>query len=129
MYILTSDEEAISKEIVDCAYQVHKYVGPGFLEKVYETCFCEELFAKKLNFIRQHEVPIVYKSKKLHETLRLDILVENKIVCELKALEQVNPLWEAQVLSHLKMTGLHVGFLINFNTVYIKTGIRRFCLK
>ncbi|WP_336515432.1 GxxExxY protein [Pollutibacter soli] len=129
MYILTPDEEAISKQVVDSACQVHKYVGPGFLEQVYETCFCEELFAEGLNFIRQYQVPIVYKGKKLFETLRLDILVENKIACELKALKQVNPLWEAQVLSHLKMTGLHVGFLINFNSVYIKSGIRRFCMK
>ena len=129
MYILTADEEFLSKEIVDCAYQVHKHVGPGFLEKVYESCFCDELFTKGLNFTRQTELPIFYKGKKLFETLRADVLVENKVICELKALELVNPLWEAQVLSHLKISGIHVGFLINFNTRYIRSGIRRYCMK
>jgi GxxExxY protein len=128
MYILTSEEESISREIVHCAYQVHNFLGPGFLEKVYESCFCKELKMKGINFSRQTEVPIVYKGEELYETLRLDILVENKIICELKALELVNPLWEAQVLSHLKITGLHVGFLINFNTKYFKNGIRRYCM-
>lgn len=129
MYILTAEESLISKEIVDSAFQVHKFLGPGFLEKVYENCFCDELFAKGLNYSRQVEVPIVYKGKRLAECLRVDVLVEDKIICELKAMDQVNPIWEAQILSHLKMSGLHVGFLINFNTRYIKSGLRRFSMK
>lgn len=129
MYILTDQESLISREIVDSAFQVHKFLGPGFLEKVYENCFCDELFTRGLNYSRQIEVPIVYKGKRLSECFRLDVLVENKIICELKALDQVNPIREAQVLSHLKMSGLHIGFLINFNTRYIKSGIRRFSMK
>ncbi len=120
--------ESIAKLIVDSAYKVHKSLGPGLLEKVYEICFCHELAKKGLDFKRQVEIPIVYDNMVFKEGLRLDVLVEDKIICELKALENVNPVWEAQILSHLKLTGNRLGFLINFNVPRIKDGIRRFVI-
>lgn len=129
MYRLNEQEEFLCKEIVDCAFRVHKKLGPGLLEKIYETCFCYELNKKQIPFQRQVYLPVVYDGMELEDGLRLDVLVGNSVICELKAIEQVNPLWEAQVISQLKLTGSHVGFLINFNVATIKNGIRRFCMK
>jgi GxxExxY protein len=118
--------EVMANLIVDSAYSVHYALGPGLLEKVYETCFCHELKKRELRFTRQMDIPIVYDGLRFDEGLRLDVMVENSIICELKALENVNPVWEAQILSHLKLTGKRLGFLINFNVSKIKNGIRRF---
>ena len=119
-------EEAIATSIVSAAYTVHKYLGPGLLEKVYEACFCHELKKRGLRYNRQLEIPIVYDDLIFDEALRLDVLVEDLVICELKAVDLVNPVWEAQVLSHLRLTGKRLGFLINFNVPLIKSGIRRF---
>lgn len=118
----------IGKKIVDSAYTVHKNLGPGLLEKVYEICFCHELEKRGLKYQRQLSIPIVYDGIEFSEGLRLDVLVEDKVICELKALENVNPVWEAQILSHLKITGNRLGYLINFNVPLMKNGIRRFVL-
>ena len=118
--------EVIAKKIVNCAYKVHKAIGPGLLEKVYEVCFCHELSKAGLRFQRQMDIPIVYDGLEFEEGLRLDVLVEDKVVCELKALETVNPVWSAQILSHFKLTNKRLGFLINFNVVNIGNGISRF---
>ena len=99
---LTKKEEDVARKIVYAAYCVHKELGPGLLEKVYEVCFCHELTKKNLSYRRQVEVPIVYDGITLDEGLRLDVLVENLIICELKAVDNMNPVWEAKVLSHLK---------------------------
>jgi GxxExxY protein len=120
--------ELIGKKIVDSAYTVHRNLGPGLLEKVYEICFCHELAKRGLIYNRQVDIPIVYDSLIFKEGLRLDVLVENEVICELKALEIVNPVWEAQVLSHLKLTNKRLGFLINFNVENIGKGIKRFVL-
>ncbi len=125
---LSKKEEDIATKIVDAVYCVHKELGPGLLEKVYEVCFCHELTKRKLAYQRQVEVPIVYDGKVFEEGLRLDVLVENLIICELKAVDNLNPVWEAQILSHLKLTGKRLGFLINFNNKYIKDGIKRMIL-
>ncbi len=125
---LTKKEEDIARNIVDAAYCVHKELGPGLLEKVYEVCFCHFLTKKNLSYRRQVEVPIVYDGIKLEEGLRLDVLVDDLIICELKAVDEMNPVWEAQVLSHLKLTGKRLGFLINFNMKYVKDGIKRVIL-
>ena len=106
--------EKIGKLIVDSANTVHLNLGPGLLEKVYEVCFCHELVKRRLNYKRQVDIPIVYDNLKFDEGLRLDVIVEDCIICELKALENVNPVWEAQILSHLKLTKIRLGFLINF---------------
>ena len=122
-----SDElDIIGKKIVDAAYTVHKNLGPGLLEKVYEICFCYELEKRNLNYRRQVDIPIVYEHLKFEEGLRLDVLVEEQVICELKALDQVNPVWEAQILSHLQITNKRLGYLINFNVTNIGQGIRRF---
>lgn len=125
---ISQREEIIAKDIVDAAYQVHKALGPGLLEKVYEACFCHELSKKGLKCQRQIEVPIVYDGITFREGLRLDVLVENLIICELKAVDNVNVVWEAQVLSYLRLSKKRLGFLINFNVKYIKDGIKRIIL-
>jgi GxxExxY protein len=119
-------EEAVAKQIVNAAYLVHKQLGPGLLEKVYEACFCHELRKAGLEFQRQLDVPIVYDGLVFEEGLRLDVLVDDLVICELKAVDQVNPVWEAQVLSHSRLTAKRLGFLVNFNVPLIKSGIRRF---
>jgi GxxExxY protein len=108
---------------------VHKELGPGLLEQIYEVCFCHELGKRNIYFERQVTLPIKYDGLVFDEGLRLDMLAEEKIICELKAVDIVNPIWQAQILSHLKLTGLHVGFVINFNTALIKDGIRRYCVQ
>ncbi len=128
MYSLTEVEEFLSKEIVDCAFKVHSQLGPGLLEKIYEACFCYELSKKEIPYKRQLKLPIKYDGLEFDEGLQLDVLIDNKIICEFKTVENMNPLWQAQIISHLKLTDLHVGFLINFNVPTIKTGIRRFCV-
>jgi len=118
--------EKIGKLVVDSAYTVHYNLGPGLLEKVYEVCFCHELLKRGLKYQRQVTIPIVYDNLKFNEGLRIDVIVEDAIICELKALDNVNPVWQAQILSHLKLTNKRLGYLINFNVPRIKNGIRRF---
>ena len=118
--------DLIGKKIVDAAYTVHKRLGPGLLEKVYEVCFCHEIAQRGLSYRRQVNIPIVYDDITFEEGLRLDVIVEESVICELKALETVNPVWDAQILSHLKLTGKRLGYLINFNVANIGKGIRRF---
>jgi len=122
---LTEHEEKIGKAVMNSSLKVHKELGPGLLEKVYELCLTHEL--KKEGFIvdRQVEIPIQYDGITFNEGLRLDILIDQKVVVEVKAVDQVNPVWQAQVLSHLKLTGLRLGYLINFNVPLIKQGIKR----
>ncbi|HEY2726904.1 MAG TPA: GxxExxY protein [Parafilimonas sp.] len=124
--MLSKHEEYLAKEIVDCAFKVHKQLGPGLLEKVYEIYFCHELSKKDIHYKRQIDITIFYDNLVFNEGLRLDVLVEDLIICELKAIELVNPLWQAQVISHLKLTNKRLGFLINFNVSFIKDGIKRF---
>jgi GxxExxY protein len=125
---LSKREESIAEKVVDAAYTVHKILGPGLLEKVYETCLCHELSKRGLNYQRQVDIPIVYDGMTFDEGLRLDVLVEELVICELKAVDQMNSVWEAQVISHLKLTGKRLGFLINFNVPLITNGIKRIIL-
>lgn len=125
---MSEKEECIARKIVDAAYAVHKTLGPGLLEKVYEVCFCHELTKRNLKNQRQVNIPIVYDLIVFNEGLRLDVLVEELVICELKAVDKVDPVWEAQLLSHLKLTGKRLGFLINFNVSLIKNGIKRMIL-
>jgi len=119
---LSENEERIAKKIVDSAYAVHTILGPGLLEKVYEVCFCHELSKRGLEYQRQVDIPIIYDGIVFDEGLRLDFLVEDLIVCELKAVDEMNLVWEAQLLSQLTLTGKRLGFLINFNVPLIKKG-------
>jgi GxxExxY protein len=121
-------EEIVATEIVDAAYSVHKALGPGLLEKIYEVCFCHELTKRSLSYQKQVVVPVEYDGITFDEGLRLDVLVEDTIICEIKAVDKMNPVWEAQLLSYLKLTGKRIGFLINFNVPIIKNGIKRIIL-
>lgn len=125
---VSEKEEIIATKIVDAAYSVHKTLGPGVLERIYEVCFCHELSKKGLSYKRQVDIPIEYNGIKFDEGLRLDVIVEELVICELKAVDKTNPVWEAQLLSYLKLTGKRVGFLINFNVPLIKNGIKRIIL-
>lgn len=123
---LSPREEAIGKAIVNAAFNIHKSLGPGLLEKVYEVCMAHELRKAGYEVQRQIDIPIVYDGILFEEGLRLDILVDKSVIVELKAVETVNPVWTAQIISHLKLTSLRLGFLINFNVPLIKDGIKRF---
>ena len=125
---LTPEEERIATIIVDAAYTVHKALGPGLLESVYEACFCHELSKRGVSFKRQVHLPIVYDGETLEEAFRVDVFVGDLVICELKAADETNPVWVAQTLSYLKFTGKRLGFLINFNVPRIKDGIRRLIL-
>ncbi len=118
----------LAKLIVDAAFKVHKNLGPGLIEKVYEACFCHELSKLGTPYQRQVVVPIVYDGTLLDEDLRLDVLVDNLIICEFKAVEELHPIWEAQLITYLKLTNKRLGFLINFNVTLIKNGIKRIIL-
>ncbi len=120
--------EGIAKRVVHCGFRVHSILGPGLLESVYEVCFCHELKRAGLSFRRQLEVPVVYDGMRLEAALKIDVLVEDIIVCELKAVEFVLPVHRAQLLSYLRLTGRPLGFLINFHVPLFKQGIQRFIL-
>ncbi len=124
----TDEEERVATAIVDAAFAVHKELGPGLLEQVYEVCFCHELAKRRLSYDRQVVVPIVYDNITFDEGFRLDVLVEDLIICELKAVETVHPVFTAQLLTYLKLTEKRLGFLINFNVSLIKDGIDRVIL-
>jgi GxxExxY protein len=125
---LSEREEQIAAAIVDAAYVLHNALGPGILENIYEVCFCYELGKRGLSYRRQVPVSIVYDGKKFDEVLRLDVLVEELVICELKAVESIIPLHQAQLLTQLKLAEKRLGFLINFNVPVIKDGIKRIIL-
>jgi len=125
---LSEKEEYLAKQIVDIAFNIHKELGPGLLESVYAKCFYYELFNRNINYENQKQVPIIYQSLVIDEGLRLDLLIEDVIIIELKAQENYHPVWEAQLLSYLKLTSKRLGFLINFHVPLIKDGIKRLIL-
>ncbi len=125
---IPEEVEDVGTEIVDSAYRVHKSLGPGLLEKIYERCLQYELQKRELKVERQVPIPIKYDNLTFDEGLVIDMIVENKIVIELKAVDKINPVWKAQLLSHLRLTKLRLGFLINFNTINIGKGINRLAL-
>ena len=111
--------------MIGAAIDVHRALGPGLLESAYETCLAYELAQRVLNVERQKPLPIVYKGISLDTGYRLDLLVERKILLELKAVDSLTPLHKAQLLSYLKLSGLRLGLLINFNIKMLKRGIQR----
>ena len=125
---VSTKEDQIGKAIVDSAYTIHRALGPGLLEHVYEMCFCHELSKRGLSFQQQLPVPIVYDGIRFQEALRLDVLVEDLVICELKAVDAMKPIYQAQLLTYLKLTGKRLGYLINFNVPLIKEGIKRLVL-
>jgi GxxExxY protein len=117
-----------SKEIIGSAIAVHKLLGPGLLESAYEECLSYELINKGLKVDRQKPVPIVYKEFKLDYVYRLDMLVENKVIIELKSSEGFIPIYEAQILTYMNFSRIHIGLLINFNVKVLKDGLKRHIL-
>jgi GxxExxY protein len=115
----------IGKEIVDSTFTVNKELGAGLLERVYEVCLAHEVEKRGFKVERQVAVPINYDGKSFNEGFRLDLLIEDEIICELKAVDKMNLVWKAQVLSHLKLTNNRLGYLINFNVINIGRGIKR----
>jgi len=119
------DINKLSSKIIGAAIEVHKTLGPGLLESAYEECLCHELNRNKLSFERQKALPVVYKGKRLDCGYKLDIVVENTIVLELKSCEQIEPIHKAQLLTYLKLSGLKVGLLLNFRVSVMRDGIVR----
>jgi len=117
---------AIARQIVDASVSVHKEMGPGLLESVYEYCLLKELENRSVKAINQVSVPLFYKGELLTKDFRIDILVENEIILELKTVEIILPVHEAQIISYLKLADKKLGFLLNFNVEIMKNGIRRF---
>ena len=115
----------LGTKIIDAAMQVHRELGPGLLESVYEVCLIEELKNKGLKVQSQVKLPLVYKGKELNKDFIIDLLVEDKIVIELKAVEDLLPVHEVQLVTYLKLSGMKLGYLINFNVSLLKFGIRR----
>jgi GxxExxY protein len=126
IFVPISDRENwISREIVSITYKIHKKLGPGLLESVYEKCFCNELELRKINYQRQKPVPLVFNNILIDDGLRIDILIDDLVIIELKAQDIHHPVWEAQLLSYLKLTEKRLGFLINFHVPLMKNGIKR----
>jgi GxxExxY protein len=120
--------ENITREIIGAAIEVHKQLGPGLLESAYEECLIFELQQKGYKVERQKPVPVIYKEIKLDYGYRIDILVENKVLLELKSIEAIAPVHEAQILTYMKFSGIKIGLLMNFNVTVLKNGLKRFVL-
>jgi GxxExxY protein len=118
-------ENQISKVIVDAALKVHRQLGPGLLESAYEECLAYELIQRDLLVERQKALPLVYEEVKLDAGYRVDLLIEKKVIIEIKAVDMLNDVHLAQILTYLKLSGCKLGLLINFNVALIKQGIRR----
>lgn len=121
--------DLLSKSVVDAVFHVHSNLGAGFLERIYEDCLCLELQERGIAFERQFPISVVYKGHKVTSDFKVDLVVEKAILLELKAVEKWNPVYDSQIYFHLKMSGIPLGFLINFNVPLIKEGIRRFVNK
>ena len=118
----------ITKEIIGAAIEVHRALGPGLLESAYEECLCRELILRKIPFKRQFPLPIKYKGAQLECGYRLDLVVADMVVVEVKAVESLLPVHEAQIITYLKLGGWKVGLLVNFNVPVLKNGIKRLVL-
>ena len=121
------DLNAISEKIIGCAIEVHKNLGPGLLESVYEKAMCFEIGSNGMKFQNQVTIPIIYKGAILGEH-RIDMIVENEIITEFKAVDRLDPVFKAQLLSYLRLTNKKLGLLINFNVPYLRDGIQRVIL-
>jgi len=115
----------LSPEVIGAAIEVHRWLGPGLLESVYEAALCSELTLRKIQVTRQKRLPISYKGQSLNCNLRLDLLVEGILIVEVKSLESILPIHKAQLLTYLRLHDLRVGLLINFNVVLLRHGVRR----
>lgn len=122
------DINQLTSKIIGAAIEVHKTIGPGLLESIYEDCLCIELERRRIPFERQKGIDIEYKGVKLNNQYRLDLVVNNMVVVELKTVDELAPIHDAQVLTYLKLTGLKIGLLINFNVSVLRDGLKRLVL-
>jgi GxxExxY protein len=125
MLAMLRDNDPLTERIIGFAIEVHRQLGPGLLESAYEECLSYELKQVGMAFYRQVPLPVVYKSVRLECGYRLDLVVEDKVIIELKTVERLLPIHEAQVLTYMKLSGIRTGLLLNFNTAVLKDGIRR----
>ena len=119
------DVNKTTEAIIGAAIEVHRHLGPGLLESTYEECLCEELSLRKITFKRQVALPVVYKGKKLDAGYRIDLLVNDEVVVELKAIDTIQPIHEAQTLTYMRLGDWQVGLILNFNVTVLKNGIKR----
>ena len=127
--MLTQQEnDRLTERVIGFAIEVHRQLGPGLLESAYEECLCYELQQSGLEFRRQVSLPIVYKSVRLDCGYRINVVVEQRVILELKTVDRLMPIHEAQMLTYLKLSGLHTGLLLNFNSAVLKDGMRRMML-
>jgi GxxExxY protein len=119
------DINKTTEAVIGAAIEVHRHVGPGLLESAYEECLCEELLLRKIPFKRQISLPVIYKSKKLDVGYRIDLLVNDEVVVELKTVEAILAIHEAQTLTYMRLGGWQVGLILNFNVTVLKNGIKR----
>lgn len=119
------DVNRTTEAIIGAAIEVHRHLGPGLLESAYEECLCEELLLRKIPFKRQIVLPVTYKNKNLDIGYRIDLLVNDEVVVELKTVESILPIHEAQTLTYMKLGGWQVGLILNFNVTILKNGIKR----
>ena len=122
------ERDVLTDQIIGLAIEVHRHLGPGLLESAYEECLCYELTDNRIGFRRQLALPVVYKSVRLDCGYRIDIVVEERLILELKSTERLLPIHEAQVLTYMRLSGIPTGLLLNFNTPVLKDGIRRLML-
>ncbi len=120
--------ENLSNQVIGCAIEVHRVLGPGLLESTYEQCLAHELKSHGIGFQLQHAVPVIYKDVKLDCGYRVDLLIENTLILELKSVEECKGIHEAQLLTYMKLAGIKTGLLINFNVTRLKDGLKRFVL-
>ncbi len=125
---IDDETETLIAAIIDCAYKVYIQLGPGLLESVYETCLCKELAKRNISFQQQFKVPVIYDGEILDEGFRIDLYVEGKVVVELKAVNEMLPVFQAQVITYLKLTRHRIGLLINFNVPTFKGAAKRIIL-
>jgi GxxExxY protein len=123
--IIPQETELIGKQTLDAAFKVHSVLGPGLLESVYEKALAYELNKKRIIVERQKRIPIKYDDQIIESGFFCDILIEKRVIVELKAVEKVNPIFYAQLLTYLRLTGIRLGYLINFDTLHLKDGIKR----
>ncbi len=119
------DINKTTETVIGAAIEVHRHLGPGLLESAYEECLCEELSLREIPFKRQVALPVSYKSKKLDIGYRIDLLVNDEVVVELKTVESILPIHEAQTLTYMRLGGWQVGLILNFNVTVLKNGIKR----
>ena len=125
----TGENDELTKRIIGFAIEVHRFLGPGLLESTYEECLCIEMKRADVTFARQVALPVTYKGVRLDCGYRLDLVVENRLILEIKAVERFMPVHEAQLLTYLKLTRISTGLLLNFNSPVLKDGIRRLVLR